>query len=260
MLEDDFTYVLRKALMGHQLHSAQVAIMAGVPENTVHGFLAGRFCAQTARKLARVLHLNPDAYAAHHAYGPRPILLPQIRQVNLPFGNERVNSWYVDTGDEVILFDTGCSAADLVMALETDDLSLPERAFITHRHRDHVGGINYLQRSGVPVHAINMQSTLQMVPGDTVVCKTLSMRALDLTGHCVPALGFLVDGLKVPVLVTGDALFAGSIGGCSSPELYQTALRNLHEAVGSLPDNTVLLPGHGPPTTLGEERHSNPFL
>ncbi len=260
MLEDDFTYVLRKALVGHQLHPAQVAIRAGIPEDSVQSFLTGDFSAETARKLARVLHLNPDAYAAHQDYIPRPIVLPQIRQLNLPFGNEQVNSWYVKVGDEAILFDTGYTSSDLSMALETIGLPLPERAFITHSHRDHIGAVNHLQLSRVPMHAMNIESTIQMISGDTVVWKTLSIRALDLSGHCTPALGFVVDGLEAPVLVTGDALFAGSIGGCGSPGLYQTALKNLRQAVALLPDTTVLLPGHGPPTTLGEERHSNPFL
>lgn len=260
MLEDDFTYVLRKALVGNQLHPVQMAMLAGIPEGSVHTFLAGHFCAEAARKLARVLHLNPEAFAAHLDYLPRPIQQPQIRQISLPFGNERVNSWYVNAGEEAIMFDTGCSTDDLITVFETDGFPLPKRAFITHNHRDHIGGLNHLQRSGILVHAMNMLSTLQMIPGDTVVCETLSVRALDLSGHCMPALGFLVAGMDVPVLVTGDALFAGSIGGCSSPELYQKALRNLRQAFESLPDTTVLLPGHGPPTTLGEERLSNPFL
>jgi glyoxylase-like metal-dependent hydrolase (beta-lactamase superfamily II) len=62
------------------------------------------------------------------------------------------------------------------------------------------------------------------------------------------------------VLVTGDALFAGSIGGCATPAIYQHALRQLREILAPLPDPTVLLPGHGPATTLGEERSANPFL
>ena len=69
-----------------------------------------------------------------------------------------------------------------------------------------------------------------------------------------------MEGLERPVLVTGDALFAGSIGGCGTPAIYQHALRRLRDLLEPLPDETVLLPGHGPATTLCEERTANPFL
>jgi glyoxylase-like metal-dependent hydrolase (beta-lactamase superfamily II) len=137
---------------------------------------------------------------------------------------------------------------------------LPDRAFITHGHRDHTGGLDHLLRSGVPVHAAGIPGSIAMKPGATVFCGPLIVRAVELSGHFTPALGFLIDGLDVPVLVTGDALFAGSIGGCASPAIFQQALHHLRKALAPLPDATVLLPGHGPATTLGEERRANPFL
>jgi glyoxylase-like metal-dependent hydrolase (beta-lactamase superfamily II) len=137
---------------------------------------------------------------------------------------------------------------------------LPGRVFITHAHHDHIGALESFLGAGVPVHAAGIARTIPMQPGDTVCCGPLSMRACDLSGHAAPALGFHIDGLGQEVLVTGDALFAGSMGGCGSPAIYQHALRRLREVLGPLPDATVLLPGHGPATTLGEERAANPFL
>lgn len=260
MLEDDFTYVLRKALAGHQLAPAEAAAQAGISEHSVLALLRGTFCAQTARGLAAVLGLNPQAFAAHPSYEPRPLALPQIRRLDLPFGTEHVNAWLLNAGNEMILFDAGCSAGELVEAMAPGGKRLPVRAFITHGHRDHTGGIEHLLRSGVPVHAAGITDTIPMKPGATVFCGPLMVRAVELSGHFTPALGFLIDGLDVPVLVTGDALFAGSIGGCSSPATYQQALLHLRQALAPLPDATVLLPGHGPATTLGEERQANPFL
>jgi glyoxylase-like metal-dependent hydrolase (beta-lactamase superfamily II) len=69
-----------------------------------------------------------------------------------------------------------------------------------------------------------------------------------------------VEGLSTPVLVTGDALFAGSMGGCGAAETYRHAVKRLREVLGALQAVTVLLPGHGPATTLEEERLGNPFL
>jgi glyoxylase-like metal-dependent hydrolase (beta-lactamase superfamily II) len=107
---------------------------------------------------------------------------------------------------------------------------------------------------------MEIAGTIAMQPGDCVCCGSLVVRACELSGHYTPALGFHIEGLSRPVLVTGDALFAGSIGGCGTPEIYQLALRTLRATLAALPDETVLLPGHGSATTLGEERVSNPFL
>lgn len=260
MLEDDFTYVLRKTLAGHQLTGEDAAAQAGIAEHAVLSFLRGTFCIETARRLASVLGLNPDAFAAHPHYQPKPLSLPQIHRLDLPFSDEQVNAWLVETGGVRILFDAGFETRDLIRALECHGASPPDRAFITHGHRDHIGGLDHLLRAGVPVHSAGLPGTISMKPGDAVFCGPLIVRACDLSGHFTPALGLLIEGLRTPVLVTGDALFAGSIGGCATPFLYQQALRNLRATLAPLPDQTVLLPGHGPATTLGEERVGNPFL
>lgn len=257
MLEDDFTYVLRKALLGHGLAPAQLAAKAGVPENEVLAFLRGSFSADLASRVAPVLGLNAAAFAAHADYLPKTRRLPGIRRLDLPFGNERVNAWLVLHGGTVVLFDAGFAEEDLMEELGA---RLPDRVFITHEHRDHVGGLEILLESSLPIHAAGIAGTLPMSAGESVRAGSLEISAVDLSGHANPALGFLIRGLETPVMVVGDALFAGSIGGCGSPEIYQTALRNLRAVLADLTDETILLPGHGPATTLGEERVSNPFI
>lgn len=86
------------------------------------------------------------------------------------------------------------------------------------------------------------------------------IRVIALPGHCVGAVGYVVERIEPPVCVTGDALFAGSIGGCAPGEPYRQALDSLRKEVMTLPDETLLLPGHGPATTVGSERTANPFL
>jgi glyoxylase-like metal-dependent hydrolase (beta-lactamase superfamily II) len=256
MLEDDFSYVLRKALTGHQLAPAAAAALAGIAEHAVLSLLRGTFSAETARRLAPVLGLDANAFAGHADYHPKPLAPSAIGQLDLPFADGQVNAWLVQAGGSRVVFDAGHETRDFIRSLG----DLPERAFITHAHRDHTGGLHYLLEHQIPVHAAGIDGTLAMQPGDSVCCGSLVVRACDLSGHAVPALGYHVEGLPVPVLVTGDALFAGSIGGCATPALYQQALRTLRAVLAPLPDATVLLPGHGPATTLGEERTGNPFL
>ncbi len=256
-LEDDFTWVIRKAFKGLGVAPGLAAKRAGLPENEVMAFSRGNFSADTARRLAPVLGLNPDALAAHEDYLPRPLEIPGIKRLNLPFDGETVNAWLVESGKTRVVFDTGYSAVSCVEALGE---IRPDQVFITHGHHDHTGGIGDFVKMGVPVHGPAIAATSPVAPGDSFCCGPLTLTACDLSGHCTPSVGYLVDGLERPVLVTGDALFAGSAGGCATPALYQHALGRLAAVLGPLPDDTILLPGHGPATTLGEERKSNPFL
>ena len=260
MLEDDFTYVLRKALAGHGLTPEQAGVRARLTDNEVRTLLNGTFDAASARQLAPIVGLNPDALASHNIYQPRPLDLVGIARLDLPFGTEQVNAWLVTDDNVSVLFDAGGETSGLLEAVAAHGIRLPDMAFITHAHRDHIGVLEHLLGAGVPVYAAGISGTLAMRPGDMVNCGQLAILACDLSGHASPALGFHIDGMEQPVLVTGDALFAGSMGGCATPAVYQHALHRLREVLGPLPDATVILPGHGPATTLGEERTANPFL
>ncbi len=256
-LEDDFTWVIRKAFKGLGVAPGLAAERAGIPETDVMAFSRGSFSADTARRLAPVLGLNPDALAAHDRYLPRPLEISGIRRLNLPFNDETVNAWLIESGEIAILFDTGNDPGSCVEALGE---TRPDQVFITHGHRDHTGGIRDFVKMGVSVHGPTIDHTSPVAPGDSFRYGPLTLTACDLSGHCTPSVGYHIEGLARPVLVTGDALFAGSAGGCATPALYQHALQRLAAVLAPLSDETLLLPGHGPATTLGEERKSNPFL
>src|SRR5205823_4945996 len=77
-------------------------------------------------------------------------------------------------------------------------------------------------------------------------------------GHSPGGMTFVANGLARPVAVVGDSLFAGSMGGGNVS--YNDALRNNLEKILTLPDETIICPGHGPMTTVGEEKQHNPFF
>jgi glyoxylase-like metal-dependent hydrolase (beta-lactamase superfamily II) len=260
MLEDHAGYVLRKALLGQGITPAEAAARAGVSLETVERFFAGGFDRDAARALARVLELDEEAFAAHADYLPKPVRIDGVHQLDLPFGEDQVNAWLLRKGDTVVLVDAGATAESLLEILAEQVPCDPTALLITHGHHDHVAGLGALGERGVPAMGARIDGAAELRPDESHQIGELTFRTCDLSGHYAPALGFLFDGFSQPVFAVGDAIFAGSIGGCKTPEIYRMALRTILDACRDLPDETVILPGHGPATTLGEERRSNPFL
>lgn len=260
MLEDHAGYVLRKALMGLGLSVSEAAARAGVSVDTFELFFSGGFDRDAAKAVARVLHLDEEALASHLDYEPEPVHEEGVHRLDLPFGEDQVNAWLIVQGGGSVLVDTGLDGASLRMGLAHLLPGNPDAVLITHGHHDHVGGLGDLIEDGVPAMGWNIAGADLLGPEERREVGGIAFRTFDLSGHCTPALGYLFEGFSRPVLAVGDAIFAGSMGGCKTPESFRIALQRIHEVCSGLPDETVLLTGHGPATTLGEERRSNPFL
>jgi len=155
----------------------------------------------------------------------------------------------VSTADQQLVIDPG-------MFLTPPDFANTVAVVITHEHGDHVGGLASLQGRTRSV-AIPQKD---IKAGDRLRFGNLTVEAIGLPGHCPGAVGYRIDGLARAACVTGDALFAGSMGGCAPGGPYQAALDALRGQVLTLTDDTVLLPGHGPETTVGSEKLGNAFL
>ena len=189
-------------------------------------------------------------------------------------------------GDEVTheaaVVDPGDNIPEILSRLQKHGLTL-RQIIVTHAHIDHVGGAALLRKStGAPVvmnqrdlellAMMDMQAgwlgvpTPQVAPPDasaedglTIGLATLPAQVLHTPGHTPGSIClFLPDH---DLLLAGDTLFAGSIGRTDLPGGDgRQILRSLRERLLALPDSTRVLPGHGPETTIGEERQSNPFL
>lgn len=186
---------------------------------------------------------------------------------------------------EAVLVDPGGDALDLISALEQSGSKLVG-IWLTHSHLDHCGGVKgILERFpvdlfGHPDEQILRQSVrsisemygiggehMQDCPepsrylsgGETVHVGKLQFEVLFTPGHSPGHICFLHRPSKT--LIAGDTLFAGSIGrtdlpGGNHPQL----LSSIQRQIMTLPDDIRVLSGHGPDTTVGEERRSNPFL
>lgn len=258
MLYDTTSDVIRKALRGLDLAPSIAAERCGLPEREVIAASRGPASSEILTRLAPALGLESSALSTLPLYSPGLPTVDLISRLELPFGDETVNAWLLDTdGEFPLLFDSGDGPNDVRLALDQLGAGKIE-AIITHSHADHTGGLPGL--NGILESLAGPDQGEVLRPGDRIRRGRLEIRVIGLPGHCPGALGYVVSGLQFPVCVTGDALFAGSMGGCAPGEPYRQALASLREEVMSLPDETLLLPGHGPATTVGSERKSNPFL
>ncbi len=256
MLEDEYTDVIRKASVGQGLTEADLTAKLGIGAQACQSFLAGDFDKELAARVAGELQLSPQAFVSHPIYHPKPLDVAGVTQLELPFGQWTVNAWWVEKGDTRLVFDAGTGPYDLIEDLP----ELPQTCFITHGHHDHVGGVEALMEKGVAIRGAEFSGERRVNVGDVYDLGELKLSVCDLSGHYVPAVGYHIEGLSKPVLVVGDSLFAGSMGKTPNPERFQLALHTLREALEGLSEETILLTGHGPATTVGEERGGNPFL
>ncbi|MCE3236826.1 MAG: glyoxylase-like metal-dependent hydrolase, partial [Vampirovibrio sp.] len=145
--------------------------------------------------------------------------------------------------------------------IQANHLTL-KKIFITHTHMDHLADLDTLQqKSEADSYGSAAENPLGLKPlvhQDGLVLGSLRIRVLGTSGHTPGGLSYFIEGLSKPLVVVGDALFAGSMGGAAYA--YQEALKNNRERILSLPDTTVICPGHGPLTTIGEEKAHNPFF
>ena len=187
-----------------------------------------------------------------------------------------------ETTREAMVIDPGDDIDDVLALIRKHNLTV-KQIVVTHAHIDHVGGAMKLRAAtGAPIllnqndHALLKMLDVQAAwigvedPGKVEIDHSIGTGGHGRAGlaDCErdPYAG-TYRGQRLPVLsggeklIAGDTLFAGSIGRTDLPGgSMQKIINSLHEKVLTLPDETVVVPGHGALTTIGEERESNPFL
>jgi hydroxyacylglutathione hydrolase len=202
----------------------------------------------------------------------------------LPVGPLQCNCSIV--GDETtrdgIVIDPGDDIQDILALINKHNLKI-KQIVITHAHIDHVGGAMKLRAAtGAPILLNRNDYTLLKMldvqaswlgmasPGaveidhspehsDLVKAGSLEAQVLHTPGHTEGSICLYFEPQKK--LIAGDTLFAGSIGRTDLPGgSFKKIISSIHDRVLALPDETTVIPGHGPITTIGDERETNPFL
>jgi hydroxyacylglutathione hydrolase len=183
---------------------------------------------------------------------------------------------------EAMVIDPGDQIEDILEILRQEKLTL-KQILITHAHIDHVGGAMKLKAAtGAPIlmnqddyallKMLDMQATWvgMRPPGSVQIDEpagegrvlrigNISANVVHTPGHTEGSICLYFPNEKK--LIAGDTLFAGSIGRTDLPGgSFDKIIRSLHNRVLALPDETLVVPGHGPQTTIGDERETNPFL
>ncbi len=275
-LEDDFCDIIKKARMGLGLSIGEVAEKSGIRPDAVTVLeRAGRTPTKTeVSALAGTLELRPEPLIQIAIDGWQPADPPTLACVETVLGDiggYQVKGYVLHDGGEAIMVDTAYNAEAMLDVVSRKNLTL-KAVCLTHGHSDHADGLDViLQHLQVPVYIGREDVKLlswkppQKLMGPCEEGRTMTVGRFTVTcmttpGHTPGGICYLVRQGERDLCFVGDTLFAGSIGRANPATLYPAHLQSVRTRVLTQPAPVVLLPGHGPATTVAEELLHNPFM
>ncbi len=273
-LEDELGDILDKAMRHAGLNEQMLSECSGVSVEKIQDAIDYRYdlTVQDLQTLSKHLGLNETGLVAiaHNRY-PLPEIagLPFcLYPLRFPHGIGVANAYIVadccqTTG---ILFDTGTDYA-LLKRLWPRSIKKPDAIFITHGETEHIGGLKELIAHDGPIPVFCpegkcIDGAMAMGEGARLTFGRIEVHALGTPGHCESHNCYVVTvptaPSSAPLLISGDTLFAGSTGAAFF--CHQRLVANMSRMFDTLPDKTVVAPGHGPLTTIKNERSYNPFV
>jgi glyoxylase-like metal-dependent hydrolase (beta-lactamase superfamily II) len=267
-LEDSFSDIIGKAQRGLKISDEELAKLAEVSVSDLRRIKKGEVDDVVIRRVSRHLKLNPNLVEelAHKKWYPDQATFPHgFAMFNTVHEDMTVNSYVIWDGRsrDAAIFDTGADATDLLALVSAERLRV-NHVFLTHAHDDHVAALEPIVAATKAQVWISENEPFSF-PGIKTFKEnvhfhigSLAIKAIGTPGHSPGQTTFYVTGLSWPVAFVGDSLFAASMGG--SVEHYQLQHTNDEQKILSLPKDTVIAPGHGPLTTVGQEKRHNAFF
>ncbi|MGB7747730.1 MAG: MBL fold metallo-hydrolase [Verrucomicrobiia bacterium] len=271
-LEDHLGDVVCKARAMSGVSTAAAAGAAGISETELSALEA---TGQISKRpdfaaLANLIGLNP-ARLEGIAQGWLPAEKDlngwrELRQISTNEGGNTVHCYLIwdEVTRDAALFDTGWDAAPVFKLVEENQLQL-KHLFITHTHADHVAGLQPVRERYPKIH---LHTDAKGAPpqhrnrrNDFIMLGSLRITNRDTPGHAEDGVTYIVGTWPddAPhVAIVGDAIFAGSMG--RGNQSWELARQKVREQIFTLPAETLICPGHGPLTTVTEEKQHNPFF
>ena len=275
-LEDEFGDIIAKARTGLGYSVDKLTAATGLSSSDIESIEAYRYIPDTEHifRLARVLSLNPDKLVdiANGTWVPK-VSIPQngmlIKEIDVAYGSYRENCYIVccKATHTAAVVDPGGSVEAILQYLAEQGFGL-EFILITHAHADHISGLRQLLDKAPNARLVGCMLKQESVArfssakwenmqeGVAVPLGNMNITPIHTPGHTSDSTCYYVNG----VCFVGDTLFAGSIGRSSSPQVYKQMLANIQFKLLTLSDDTIFLPGHGPITSVFEEKSHNPFF
>jgi glyoxylase-like metal-dependent hydrolase (beta-lactamase superfamily II) len=275
-LEDEFGDIVSKARTGLGLSASELRRKTGLSVSDVEAIEAYRLVPDepTIRRIASTLGLGPDQLVdiAGKRWIPKVHnegTIPGGTIRRFPVGSELIVNCCLLTctaTKEALIIDPGDNPERILRVVDEEG-ARPVLILLTHGHGDHVGALDTVKRqTGAKVFLHNGDRSLvgglvALIDGEAdegmeFVCGRLRIGVRRTPGHTPGGVSYLAPRAAF----VGDALFAGSTGRARGRENYQMLLDTVRRNILSLPEETLLIPGHGPVTTVGEEKRHNPFF
>jgi hydroxyacylglutathione hydrolase len=267
-LEDNYNDVIIKAQRGLKVSDDDLAKRAEVSLDDLRSLKSGQFDETVARRVASHLRLNRDALvqlAEKKWYPTQPNFPRGFVAFNTPFDGGSVNNYLIwdERSRHAAVFDTGMTCEPVLDFIKAERLSI-RSIFLTHTHDDHIADLPRLaEATRAEVWAserepVNFPGAKTFSENAYFHLGPFSIKTLFTWGHSEGGTTFYITGLSWPLAIVGDSLFASSMGGgmVSYADAYENNLRKIF----TLPADTVLACGHGPITTVAQERRNNPFF
>ncbi|MGD0744848.1 MAG: MBL fold metallo-hydrolase [Verrucomicrobiota bacterium] len=271
-LEDHLGDIIRKACAMSNVLKPAAARAAGISEAEL---AALEESGQTAKRpdlaaLARLAGLNPvKLEVIANGWLPAEKDLSAWRELRVfttDGGGMTVNCYLVwdEVTRDAALFDTGFDAKPVLDCIAENQLVL-RHVFITHSHYDHVEALPKIREAWpkVRLHSGSKNAPVDQrnKPSEIVHLGGLRVTHRETPGHAEDGVTYIVGNWQEDaphVAIVGDAIFAGSIG--RGNQSWDLAKQKVREQILSLPPETLICPGHGPLTTVAEEKEHNPFF
>jgi hydroxyacylglutathione hydrolase len=271
-LEDHLGDIVRKARAMSDTSAAAAAKAAGLTEAELTELEeTGQAPKNTnLAALAQLVGLQPKKLEAiANGWLPSPKDLGtwrELRCITTDTGGMAVNCYLVwdEVSREAALFDTGWEAQPITQIIAENKLQL-RHLFITHGHEDHVAALGDIRKEfpKVRLHSSSRHAPVDQRnrTSDFIHLGSLRITHRDTPGHAEDGTTYVVGTWPEDaphVAIVGDAIFAGSMG--RGNQSWELARQKVRDQILSLPAETLLCPGHGPLTTVAEEKAHNPFF